>query len=74
LVAFCLRHFSADFIICMCEFDFRQAQVARTDTLQDAAIPVTTSASARAPVVRASRKKLSRPPKLVGPVSIGEAR
>src|SRR6202795_1318173 len=28
LVAFCLRHFLADFIICMCEFDFRQAQVA----------------------------------------------
>src|SRR5216684_3496336 len=28
LVAFCLRHFSADFIICMCEFDFRQAQLA----------------------------------------------
>jgi hypothetical protein len=27
LVAFCLRHFVADFIICMCEFDFRQAQV-----------------------------------------------
>ena len=27
LVAFCLRHFLADFIICMCEFDFRQAQV-----------------------------------------------
>src|SRR5258707_9249758 len=27
LVAFCLRHFSAGFIICMCEFDFRQAQV-----------------------------------------------
>src|SRR3981081_3399652 len=26
LVAFCLRHFLADFIICMCEFDFRQAQ------------------------------------------------
>src|SRR5258708_37064691 len=26
-VAFCLRHFSADFIICTCEFDFRQAQV-----------------------------------------------
>ena len=25
--AFCLRHFLADFIICMCEFDFRQAQV-----------------------------------------------
>ena len=25
LVAFCLRHFLADFIICMCEFDFRQA-------------------------------------------------
>jgi hypothetical protein len=25
LVAFCLRHFSADFIICMCELDFRQA-------------------------------------------------
>jgi hypothetical protein len=28
LVAFCLRHFLADFIICMCEFDFRQAQAA----------------------------------------------
>src|SRR5467141_2249285 len=27
LVAFCLRHFSADFIICTCEFDFRQAQM-----------------------------------------------
>ena len=27
LVAFCLRHFLADFIICMCEFDFRQAHV-----------------------------------------------
>ena len=26
LVAFCLRHFLADFTICMCEFDFRQAQ------------------------------------------------
>jgi hypothetical protein len=26
LVAFYLRHFSADFIICTCEFDFRQAQ------------------------------------------------
>jgi hypothetical protein len=26
LVAFCLRHFLADFIICMCEFEFRQAQ------------------------------------------------
>jgi hypothetical protein len=27
LVAFCLSHFSADFIICTCEFEFRQAQV-----------------------------------------------
>jgi hypothetical protein len=27
LVAFCLRHFLADFIICMYEFDFRQAQL-----------------------------------------------
>jgi hypothetical protein len=27
LVAFCLRHFLADFIICMCEFDVRQAQL-----------------------------------------------
>jgi hypothetical protein len=27
LVAFCLRHCLADFIICMCEFDFRQAQL-----------------------------------------------
>jgi hypothetical protein len=25
-VAFCLCHFLADFTICMCEFDFRQAQ------------------------------------------------
>src|SRR6266404_4010197 len=31
LVAFCRRHFLADFIICMCEFDFRQAQVADID-------------------------------------------
>src|SRR5258705_1577888 len=29
LVAFCLRHFSADFIICTCEFEFRQAQAMR---------------------------------------------
>src|SRR3979411_1997329 len=27
LVGFCLRRSSADFIICMCEFDFRRAQV-----------------------------------------------
>jgi len=26
LIAFCLRHFSADFIICTCEFEFRQAE------------------------------------------------
>jgi hypothetical protein len=26
LVGFCLSHFLADFIICMCVFDFRQAQ------------------------------------------------
>ncbi len=31
LVAFCLRHFLADFIICMCEFDFRQAQEGRVN-------------------------------------------
>src|SRR6202140_1307076 len=37
LVAFCLRHFLADFIICMCEFDFRQAQAPR---LQFASIAV----------------------------------
>src|ERR1700682_880526 len=31
LAAFCLRHFLAGFIICMCEFDFQQAQgLART--------------------------------------------
>jgi hypothetical protein len=30
LVASCLSHFLADFIICMCEFDFRQAPVAKT--------------------------------------------
>jgi hypothetical protein len=30
LVAFWLSHFLADFIICMCEFDFRQAQLALT--------------------------------------------
>ena len=29
LVAFWLRQFSADSIICMCEFDFRQTQVSR---------------------------------------------
>jgi hypothetical protein len=29
LAAFCLRHFSADFIICTCEFEFRQAQLVR---------------------------------------------
>jgi hypothetical protein len=29
LVAFCLSHFLADFIICMCEFDFQQAQQPR---------------------------------------------
>src|SRR4029077_16706568 len=33
LAAFCLHHFSADFIICTCEFDFRQAQVAKLDRL-----------------------------------------
>jgi len=26
LAALCTRHSSADFTICMCEFDFRQAQ------------------------------------------------
>jgi hypothetical protein len=36
LVALCLRHFLADFIICMCEFDFRQAQVpAETDRIEN---------------------------------------
>src|SRR5258705_2680371 len=35
LVAFCLRHFLADFIICMCEFDFRQAQLGLGDTPQE---------------------------------------
>ena len=30
LVASCLRHFLADFIICMCECDFRQAQLKPT--------------------------------------------
>src|SRR6202158_2152165 len=33
LVAFCLRHFLADFIICTCEFDFRQAQVTTSATV-----------------------------------------
>jgi hypothetical protein len=33
LAAFCLRHFLADFIICMCEFDFRQAQGPATASL-----------------------------------------
>src|SRR3984885_1446487 len=36
LVAFCLSHFSADFIICMCEFDFRQAHVSRISTIRRA--------------------------------------
>ena len=31
LVALCPRHFLADFIICTCEFDFRQAQVSALD-------------------------------------------
>jgi len=51
---------------------------ARTDALQNAAMPVTTSSipqpNTRPRVVRTSRKKLSRPPKLVEPFSIGEAR
>src|ERR1700719_3374222 len=34
LVAFCLRHFLADFIICMCEFDFRQAQGEPRDVIR----------------------------------------
>ena len=34
LVAFCLRHFLADFIICMCEFDFRQAQAIRASLIR----------------------------------------
>ena len=33
LVAFCLRHFSADFIICMCVFDSRQAQLNALDAI-----------------------------------------
>ena len=31
LVAFCLRHFSKDFIICTCEFELRQAQAMERD-------------------------------------------
>jgi hypothetical protein len=31
LVAFCLRHFLADSIICMYVFDFRQAQLSVFD-------------------------------------------
>ena len=38
LVALCLRHFLADSIICMCVFDFRQAQVA-INTLNNASMP-----------------------------------
>ena len=34
LVTFCLRHFSADFIIFTCEFEFRQAQE-YFDNIQD---------------------------------------
>ena len=32
---FCLRHFLADFIICMCEFDFRQAQPVETTSSRE---------------------------------------
>src|SRR5712664_1721400 len=35
LVALCLRHFWADFIICMCVFDFRQAQAERSGLLKE---------------------------------------
>ena len=35
VVAFCLRHFSADFIICTCESEFRQAQVRESRRLQE---------------------------------------
>jgi hypothetical protein len=51
--------------------------VARTDALQKAAAPITTSAipipqpRSRAQVVRASRKEPSRLPKPAGPVSVG---
>ena len=31
LVALCLRHFLADCIICMCVFDFRQAQALQSN-------------------------------------------
>ena len=33
LVAFCLSHFLADSIICMCDFDFRQAQGSEPGTM-----------------------------------------
>src|SRR5258708_38150855 len=39
LVPLCLRHFSADSIICTCEFEFRQAQgpgMANTAIIRDA--------------------------------------
>jgi hypothetical protein len=35
LVAFCLSHFLADFIIYMCVFDFRQAQPSTASTEAD---------------------------------------
>src|SRR6202171_2033102 len=46
LAAFCLRHFLAGFIICMCEFDFQQAhREARstTDHLRPEAAPAESS-------------------------------
>ena len=51
LVAFCLCHFSADFIICTCEFEFRQAQACAN--LQDAPRP-SSACWGRAEVVIAS--------------------
>src|SRR5438876_8760963 len=36
LVALCLRHFLADSIICMCVFDFRQAQRPRANEAGEA--------------------------------------
>jgi hypothetical protein len=56
LVAFCLRHFLADFIICMYGFDFRQAQLQagnRESAHHAAASPTRTTSIGRTSFVNA---------------------
>jgi hypothetical protein len=58
LVAFCLRHFLADFIICMCEFDFRQAQVTSSNLVGRARFQLLSVSISRRVEPLARRKSL----------------